>query len=375
LGSELGARGYGNGKVCLRVLALLTEAFGGYGGIAQYNRDLLLALSQSSHVHEVLALPRFGRAALGETPEKIKQLAPASSKVSYVLSAFRIAIRCEPADLIFCGHINAAPLCMVLGRFLRVPVWLQTHGIDVFERPALPARYAAERAALITTVSRYTRKRLLRWVNADANRVRVLPNTVRPMFRPGPASAQTLSRFALPQEKLILTVSRISKAEQYKGHASVIKALPALRQIHPDAIYAIAGDGDGRPALEDLVSRLGLQSHVRFLGRVSDEEVLALYRSAQIFIMPSLREGFGIVFVEAAATGLPVIGGNRDGSLDALADGNIGRALDPESQDEIVSALAKALDSPCRAGPEKVERFSFSHFADHVDELVKNIGR
>jgi phosphatidyl-myo-inositol dimannoside synthase len=359
----------------LRVLALITEAFGGAGGIAQYNRDFLRALSQSRRIDEVLALPRFGKASDGELPSKVAQLDPAESKASYILSACQTALKARRYNLIFCGHINTAPLAVFLGRSLKAPVWLQTHGIDAFDKPSPYIRYAVERAALITAVSRYTRSRVLSWANFPPFRVRVLPNTVRPLFTPGPASAAHLERFGLPQGKIVLTVSRISKKERYKGHANVIKALPAVLSRHPDAVYAVAGDGDGRPELEELVSQLGLERQVRFLGRVSEDEVLALYRAARVFIMPSHKEGFGIVFAEAAAAGLAVIGGNRDGSVDALANGETGRMIDPHSQDEIVSALAGALDGAAFACPAGAERFSFPHYAGHVDKLLQDLGR
>jgi len=356
----------------IRVLALVTEAFGGYGGIAQYNRDFLSALSESPSIHEVIALPRFGKAGLGDLPSKVQQLAPVGNKVSYGISASRIAMRHGPFDLIFCGHINAAPLSVLLGKIARAPVWLQTHGIDAWAKPSRSIHLATEHSALVTTVSRFTKSRLLQWAKIDPADVRVLPNTIRPMFSPGPASEQLLAKYNLSGRKIILTVSRISKADGYKGHAEVIKALPPLLERDQKITYVMGGDGDGRPDLEDLVSKLRLHSNVRFLGCVSDEVVLALYRSSEVFIMPSMKEGFGIVFAEAAASGLSVIGGNLDGSVDALADGRIGRLINPRSQIDIQSALNEALDGHQRTCLEEVQRFSFRNFAAHVDELVRN---
>ena len=147
----------------MRVLALVTDAFGGYGGIAQYNRDFLSALSISPSIREVIALPRYGKAEPGELPSKVQQLAPVANKVSYVGCAYKLARQSGPIDLIFCGHVNAAPLSAALGKVLKVPVWLQTHGIDAWEAPSLPIRFAAERSDLITSVSRYTRGKLLHW--------------------------------------------------------------------------------------------------------------------------------------------------------------------------------------------------------------------
>jgi glycosyltransferase involved in cell wall biosynthesis len=91
--------------------------------------------------------------------------------------------------------------------------------------------------------------------------------------------------------------------------------------------------------------------------------------------MPSTGEGFGIVFLEAAAYGLPVIGGNRDGSVDALADGAIGRPVDPEDEDALVAALVDALKGAQRGSSASVKRFAFENFAHHVDDLVRSLAR
>ena len=151
-------------------------------GIAQYNRDFLCALSGSSSVSEIIVLPRYGKPEPGELPCKVQQLAPVANKVLYSLSACRIALRHGPFDLIFCGHIYAAPLSAFLGKMLRLPVWLQVHGIDAWEKPSRSVALATERSALITVVSRYTRRRMLQWAKSNSARFRVLPNTVRPFF-------------------------------------------------------------------------------------------------------------------------------------------------------------------------------------------------
>src|SRR5262249_51645732 len=158
------------------------------------------------------------------------------------------------------------------------------------------------------TVSRYTRRRILQWAHVDPGRVRILPNTIRPMFTPGRPSAPFLARHGLEGRKIVLTVSRITKDDKYKGHHRVIEALTTVRAAHPALVYVVVGDGNGRADLERLVRNLDLESSVRFLGTASDVDVLSFYRAASVFIMPSTKEGFGIVFAEAAMVGVPVIG-------------------------------------------------------------------
>jgi phosphatidylinositol alpha-1,6-mannosyltransferase len=278
-----------------------------------------------------------------------------------------------PFDAIFCGHLYHMPLAAFIGRIADVPLWLQTHGVDAWGRPDPIVRYAAEHSKLITTVSRHTKGKLLAWANIEPERVRVLPNTFRPMFSTGPVDQRFMEQLGLTGRKVILTVSRLSNADFYKGHHRIIRIMPSILKLHPDARYVIVGDGDARAELQQDAARRGLSSVVLFLGGLSDTDVLRLYRSSRVFAMPSTKEGFGIVFLEAAATGLPVIGGNRDGSADALADGSIGRMIDPEDEDALTQSLLSALAGSAKADANSVGRFAFENFARHVDDLVQRL--
>jgi glycosyltransferase involved in cell wall biosynthesis len=95
--------------------------------------------------------------------------------------------------------------------------------------------------------------------------------------------------------------------------------------------------------------------------------------AAKVFAMPSTGEGFGIAFLEAAVAGLPVVGGNRDGSVDALADGAIGRLVDPLDRDALVAALVAGLTGRIAPAAESARRFAVRHFASHVDALLEQV--
>ncbi|MCC3244471.1 glycosyltransferase family 4 protein [Methylocystis sp. WRRC1] len=357
----------------LSVLALVTDAFGGYGGIAQYNRDFFQSLSDSDLVERIEVLPRIAGEAFGRPPLKVRQCKPRIGRFSYALNAIATARSRGPFDLVFCGHIYHAPLSAAIQKMFGGRLWIQTHGVDAWTPPGLLACAAVRHADVIATVSRYTRRKLLEWAEVCPERVRVLPNTVRPIFSPGPRSEETLAKFGLSNRKVILTVARLSRADIYKGHSRVIEAMARVRLAEPKAVYVIVGDGDGRADIEALAARLELRDAVRLVGKVDDVDLLSLYRSADAFIMPSTKEGFGIVFVEAAAAGLPVIAGNRDGSVDALADGAIGRLIDPMSIDEIGGALLDVLHGRAPIDPHAAQRFSYPNFASHVDALLRTL--
>ena len=353
----------------MRLLALVTDGFGAPGGIGQYNRDLVRALSRSAAVTEVVVLPRHGD-PVGGTPERAIQLASVPHRIGWSVRAAQLAVAGR-FDAIFCGHLRAAPLAAFLARLTSKPLWLQVHGIEAWADPGNAVRRATERARLVTSVSRYTRGRVLGWADIDPSRVRVLPNTVAPAYakRERPAALEAALR--LGGKRVILTVGRMASGERYKGHDRVIRALPdVLRQV-PSAVYLVVGTGDDRPRLEQLAAEAGVADRVVFAGEVPGAELPDYFRLADVFAMPSTGEGFGIVFLEAAASGLPVIAGNRDGSVDALADGAIGRLIDPDDRGQLVDALVAALDGRPSGDPGLAQRFAVTNFSRTVDELVR----
>lgn len=354
----------------MRILALVGDAYGGFGGISRYNRDLFDALAGSSHVEEIVILPR--QAGPASLPAKVRQLSPSPRRAIYAVRAFALALFGARYDVIFCGHLFMAPLAVLIGKLLRKPVWLQVYGIDAWDKPDPLKHWAVERADLITSISRYTRSRLMMWAHLSASRIKVLPCTVDDRFSPGEKRGEILRRYKLSGKKILLTVGRLVSEEQYKGHEVVIKALAGLRNQFPDLVYVIAGDGDDRPRLEALVRESHLEQAVVFTGKFPDADLPTLYRVADVFIMPSTREGFGIVFLEAAASGLQVIGGNMDGSLDALADGEIGFCVNPVD----VSSVASAITAALTAGPptpNRAARFRQAKFQRHANLLLENI--
>jgi phosphatidyl-myo-inositol dimannoside synthase len=356
----------------LKVLALLTDGFGAVGGIAQYNRDLMTALSRSEEVEEVIALPRFGTSP-AEASLNVTQVASAPSRTAWGQRAIALAVRQRP-DVIFCGHLRAAPLAAALAQVTLRPLWIQAHGVEAWDRPNSLVRRATERAKLVTCVSRYTRRRLLAWSNIAPERLRVLPNTIASSHAPRARRQDLIDRHDLVGRKVILTVGRLSARERYKGHDRVIASLPQVAAHYPESLYLIVGDGDDRLRLEELANGEGVSERVIFAGKVAADLLPDYYALADVFAMPSTGEGFGIVFLEAAASGLPVIGGNRDGSLDALADGRIGRAVDPGDVKALALAIIDALGRRRHQDSTALQRFAFENFASHVDQLVRTLG-
>jgi phosphatidylinositol alpha-1,6-mannosyltransferase len=362
-----------NGEVMaepsLRVLALVTDAFGGPGGIAQYNRDFFSSLAACDQVSDVIVLPRGSAASHSELPSRVRQLCPVQGRRAYLLAALRASQAHRPIHVVFCGHLFMAPLAAIVARLVGARLWVQVHGIDAWQELSWLHRRSVETAALITSVSRHTRRRLLEWIGIDPARVKVLPNTVHPRFRPGSKPEYLLDRLGVRGKKVLITVSRLAGSERYKGHDRVIRTLPRVLMDHPETIYLVIGDGDDRPRLEALAAQFQVQEQVHFAGCVPAEELPDYFRLGDVFVMPSTGEGFGIVFLEAMASGIDVIGGNQDGSPDPLADGVLGQAVDPKNREELISAICTALRNS-RIQVNRASRFKAQAFAEHLQALV-----
>lgn len=356
----------------MRILALVTEAFGAMGGIAEYNRQLLKVMAGTEGIEEVLVLPRRGAPCPDRPFAKLSVLAPHANRIDFAVAAVKTAVMERPFGLIFCGHIYMAPLAHLIARATGAPLWIQAHGIDAWTPLSPLHRRAIETATLVTSVSRHTRTRLFEWTDLDPIRAKILPCTVDPRFSVGPKPDYLIKRHGLKDRRVLLTVSRLDATERYKGQDRVIEVMPQILDHAPDAVYLVIGEGDERPRLEALAVRAGVADNVHFLGSISNEELPDYMRLADVYVMPSTAEGFGIVFLEAMASGARVIGGNRDGSLDPLRDGVAGSAVDPEDPDAIKSAICTALDQP-GGSLDAAAIFSLDHFADHVTGLLRTL--
>lgn len=297
-----------------RVLALVTDAWGGRGGIAQYNRDFLGAIAPVSMLR---ILPRHAPDPVTDLPVGATQAPPRPGRWRYAAAAVLDALLHRP-EIVFCGHLYMASLAAVIARLSGARLIVQTHGIEAWPTPSRAVRWATEHADPVTAVSRYTRAQVLSWAALDPERVVVLPNTVSGRFTPGDR-AVARQRFDLGDQRVLLTVGRLAASERYKGHDRVIEALPSIIAAGHDVLYLVAGEGDDRVRLESLACAAGLGERVRFLGSVAGSDLPDLYRAADVFVMPSTGEGFGIAFLEAMACGTPAVGLGVKGDADALA--------------------------------------------------------
>jgi glycosyltransferase involved in cell wall biosynthesis len=276
-------------------------------------------------------------------------------------------------DLIIATHLNFVVAAYWLKRFMGIPYWTVAHGVEAWDIEHPQLKIALQEADRILCVSRYTRDRLLEEQSLDPNKVTILPNTFnvnRFQIKPKPLALLERHGLSLGQP-IILTVSRLVQSEQYKGYDKVLRALPQIRQKIPNIHYLMVGKGDDRPRIEKIITELQLQDCVTLVGFIPDAELCDYYNLCDVFAMPSKREGFGIVYLEAIACGKPTLAGNKDGAVDALLQGKLGALVDPDNTDEIAQTLIQILDktypNPLLYSPEQlrqtvIQEFGFETF-------------
>jgi phosphatidylinositol alpha-1,6-mannosyltransferase len=359
----------------MRVLALVTEAYGGRGGIACAARDVLEAMARDTRISAIHVLPRIATDPVLGLPIKIRQLKAVGSRLGYSLKS--LLTLTQPWDVIFCNHVYMAPLGALVARFSGAKLVIQVHGIEVWGQIRGLRRAALEAADWIVSVSRDTRSRILNECDLAREKVLVIPNTVSEAFVPVDHDVAR-AKFGVTKYPVLLAVGRLSAQEQYKGHDRVIRALKTLLPNHPNILFLVAGDGDDRARLDSLATQEGVSGQIRFLGQVPQQDLNDLYNAADLFALPSTGEGFGIVFLEAMAAGTPAIGLAVAGAKDALADGDLGFCV---SQDGFATTLNKILsqikDAPAASrdalAREVHQRFGKPVFEASISNLLTRI--
>lgn len=350
------------------------------GGIQRYSRFLVKALREilPSAAIEVFSLHDKEACFAG-----IRSFCAGRSPKSLRVAAFSIGVTLAALfrrpDIVILTHAHFAPLAEMVLKRLRIPYWVCAHGYEVWNPKNERVKHAIFQAERILAVSEFTKERLAEMAPSRERQViRLLPNTFdEGMFTPGQKSEELLARLGLEREsKIILTVARLDASERYKGYDRIIHSLAEIQSKIPFIHYVLVGEGDDRLRVERLIEEYHVAQLVTLAGRVSDDELCSYYNLCDVFAMPSTGEGFGIVFLEALACGKPVVAGNKDGSVTALAGGALGRLVDPEDSASLAHAIVESLEesnrvsSRCPATLRRavIEQFGFDSFCARMRE-------
>jgi len=354
---------------------LTTDAHGGFGGIAQYNRDVVEVFASLDVFADIVVLPRIVNEPHFTTPPKVRyDLGGCGGKAAYLLRSVTQAVSGGTFSLVYCAHINLMPIAAAIARLKRIPLVLAIYGIDAWRPPGRILVAPLARACQhVFSVSQITLDRFRLWAGTGQATTAVLPNAIHvEQFGLGPLSTDLVVRHGLGGRKVIMTLGRMSPTERYKGFDEVIELLPRLRTVVPEITYLIAGDGADRPRLAAKASELSVDDLVVFAGRIPEERKADYYRLADAYVMPSRGEGFGFVVLEALACGVPVVASMNDGTREAVRGGMLGILIDPASPDELERGIMAALHRPKQI-PAGLAYFAFERFAERLRGAISRV--
>ncbi|MDM8553601.1 glycosyltransferase family 4 protein [Desulfococcaceae bacterium HSG7] len=358
----------------MRIIVLLTDAFGGNGGIALFNRNLLTVLCEHPCCTQVVAIPRLAPRPYNVLPDKLTCITKdIRGKIKYFVTVLQTVMRCRNFDLIICGHIHLIPIAYFLRLWLQRPLLLTIHGIEAWQPSQNKiVNLCIRKIDAFISVSRLSKKRFLKWTHIADKKGFILPNAVAiDKFTPGPKNEILLKRYGLQEKRVLMTLGWLRSNED-KGFDKVIDLLPELSRKIDNLVYIIVGKGDDKSRLMEKVKCLGITDRVIFTGFIPESEKADHYRLADVYVMPSCGEGFGFVFLEAMACGIPVVASKADGSREAVVNGKLGILVDPDNPDDIKTGILNALKRP-KGVPEGLEYFSFQNFTQRLHVIVDNV--
>lgn len=284
------------------------------------------------------------------------------------------------SDVVILSHINLLLIGWLIKKIKpHTKLFMLAHGIEVWY--PLPARTKVMLASCdhIIAVSRFTKDKIEEVHDFPPQKCTVLNNCLDP-FLPLPSNKlkkeTLLKKYGFSAtDTILMTLTRISSKERYKGYDKVIEAIGSLNDTSCNIKYLVAGsyDKEEKIFLDDLINSLHLQNKVVLAGFIQDEELENHFAISDIYVMPSRKEGFGIVFIEAMYYGLPVIAGNADGSVDALLNGELGQLVHPGNTAAIAQSINNIIQNKKAFIPNrnKLEKhFSYDAYKQNLYSII-----
>ena len=261
------------------------------------------------------------------------------NKARLVISILRLVALRRP-DLLLFDHVGPARAVRTMPRRMRPTYAVMVHGLEI-EQPTRPSTSAVlSGATMILANSHHTAKRAIDLAGPD-----VIPRIeiVNPCISRERTEMWSADGPSSKRDSQVVIVGRLETGQPGKGHEALIEAWPHVVAAIPSAKLVIAGDGNKRAALEQMVADNAMSHNVDFEGHVSPERLGELYRQSALYAMPSSQEGFGIVFAEAMWHGLPCIGSDADAASEVLVDGETGILVSYGDADATARAVLRLL--------------------------------
>ena len=343
------------------------------GGIAELSRQAFKALAEMVERGQI----RLKVHVLNESDgEPLTERLSTSRDIPVRLYSgnrkrFSLGVLLDDCDYALFDHVGLARLQARAPRFLAKPYAVMIHSIEIWRAERPDYHRSARNARFLIANSSYT---------ADRSRRRYPDLAPIEVCWPGmdferAGNAESPGHAARAPSMLI--VGRLDSGQRHKGHDHLIEALEQVIPQIPGARLVVAGAGSDRERLEQKARDLGLASHVDFKGWVDNEQLHQLYRDSALFVMPSDGDGFGLVFLEAMARGLPCVGLKGSAAEEILDRGRAGILVDRDDLPDMAARLAALLSDANerellgKAGAKRYrEHFTHERFAERFGKTI-----
>jgi phosphatidyl-myo-inositol dimannoside synthase len=298
----------------------------------------------------------------------------------FVMESVRKGIK---SDIVIISHINLLPVAFAIKICSpKTKLVLLAHGIEVWKRFNLFKRFMLGRFEVILPVSRFTSNKLARLNRLPEKKFTVLNNCLDPFLLPavkGHKDSSLMDKYGFKEDDIVLmTITRLSSNEKYKNCDKVLETMQRLSIECPQLKYLLVGayDIDEKIRIEKMSKEMGLEGSVVITGFIPDDEFPLHYNIADIFIMLSEREGFGIVFIEAMYYGKPVIGADNGGISDALANGKLGILANPLDTREVARAIKAIVSNKSKYIPDRsfvLDQFGYDGYKNKLEHIIESL--
>jgi phosphatidyl-myo-inositol dimannoside synthase len=323
------------------------SAYSSMGGIQAMNRVMVRELESAALLRKAYFL--WDEDGVAPEPVRDAVVGCRRSKVRFLLSLVRQAV-VAPDDAWFCTHINYAALAHLAARGRKKKVGVMVHAAELDDGLTWSKCAALRQAGLVVAVSEYTKRKVIR-LGVAPSRVSVLHNGVDDPCPRGPLPVKD----GAPR---VLFVGRMN--EHYKGQGDLLDALAILRVRQPALRLVFVGGGASNGQYQAITEQKGLSERVEFAGHLSDEALALEFARATLFAMPSRNEGFGLVYAQAMAHGVPCIGSERDAAREVIEHGKTGLCVPAGNPVALAAALDDLLrDTTLRRNMAQAARHSF----------------
>lgn len=302
-----------------------------------------------------------------------------NKRPQFVFSALKSGV-CSKKIIL--SHVNLLPIGWLVKLINpKVKLILLAHGIEVWSIPMGYKEFMLKKCDSILCVSAFTRQQMITQYALPPEKMLVFNNCLDPFLNAPVEKAVAMKlrkKYGLNEsDKVLFTLTRMESGERYKGYDRVIEALSQLHQQCPQMKYLIGGSYEASEKLyiDQKINKFGLLGKVLFAGFIPEDELAHHFEMCDYYVMPSYNEGFGIVFIEALYYGLPVVAGNKDGSVDALEQGKWGMLIDPLDIDAIKMALKTLYDMPVQSGvvnrKDLLLKFGYEAYKVKLENLLQ----